>query len=112
MYKYEKDSINRRIVEVMKETETKLNKSDFNEMRLQFDSRMITDQENNLKSFVDVRAMLKEEKEQRRTDVKNIISESAAKWKEQDNANTFINNRITEVREELLAKIEKVGSKQ
>lgn len=58
----------------MKETETKLNKSDFNEMRLQFDSRLITDQENNLKSFADVRAMLKEENEQRRTDVKNITS--------------------------------------
>lgn len=58
----------------MKETETKLNKSDFNEMRLQFDSRLITDQENNLRSFADVRAMLKEEKEQRRTDVKNITS--------------------------------------
>lgn len=96
----------------MKETETKLNRSDFNEMRLQFDSRMITDQENNLRSFADVRAMLKEEKEQRRTDVKNIISESAAKWKEQDKANTFINARLAEVREELVAKIEKVGSKQ
>lgn len=42
LYKHEKDTINRRIIDIMNEVELKMNKSDFNEFRLLLDSRMVT----------------------------------------------------------------------
>lgn len=55
--------------------------------------------------------MLKDEKEQRKEDVKNIIAESTARWKQQDSTNMSVHNRLGELRDELMAKIEKLSSK-
>jgi hypothetical protein len=73
---------------------------------------MVTDQENNLKLISDLRGMIKEEKEQRKADVKNIINESTTHWKEQEKTNLSLHSRVSELREELATKIEKIASKQ
>jgi hypothetical protein len=47
----------------------------------------------------DLRVMLKEEKEQRKEDVKNITTDSSARWKQQEATNMSVHNRLSELRD-------------
>lgn len=78
----------------MREVEMRMYKSEFNEMRLLFDSRMVTSEENNLKAYSELRATIKEEKDERKADVKAITNDSATRWKEQDKTNQSVYNKI------------------
>ncbi len=82
----------------MREVEMRMFKSEFNEMRLMFDSRIVTNEENSLKAYSELRSLIREEKEERKEDVKNITNESTTRWKEQDKTNQSVFNRIKENR--------------
>lgn len=71
LYKHEKESIQNQLSDLVKEVETKLPRADFAEMRLLFDSQMVTDRENNENNFTMVRSTIAEEtKERTEADIK------------------------------------------
>jgi hypothetical protein len=54
LYKHERESIERRLKDMIEELETKANRADVNEMRLFFDSQITTERERTLNRFRDL----------------------------------------------------------
>ena len=59
LYKYEREMIDRRLKDILKEIEMKSNKADVNEMRLYFDSQLTTEREQNSSKFTLISSDLK-----------------------------------------------------
>lgn len=60
LYKHEKDTINRRLIDIVNEVELKTNRSDFNEFRLLLDSRLVTEHDHFSRITSDLRSQLKD----------------------------------------------------